>query len=95
MTSALNQFRTIAWIEGVSYLVLLFIAMPLKYMMGIAIAVKLTGWAHGVLFIAYVALCMRAGHKERWSLLFTLLALGASLVPFATFWLDRKLVRKK
>ncbi len=91
MSKALQQFRTVAFVEGVSYLVLLFVAMPMKYMLGIAMAVKIVGWAHGVLFMAYIALGLRAAYKHKWTLAFALVAFIASLVPFGTFWLDGRL----
>jgi integral membrane protein len=52
----LARFRTVAWIEGLSYVALLFIAMPLKYFADLPLAVRVVGMAHGVLFIAYVVL---------------------------------------
>ena len=83
--------RILGNIEGVSYLLLLFIAMPLKYAYDMPAAVKVTGMAHGVLFVAYcllLAICMK---KFTWTLKFGVYLFVATLIPFGTFVTDRKL----
>jgi len=95
LTTALGRFRLIALLEGVSYLVLLFIAMPLKYMANIPEMVKYTGWVHGVLFVLYLVLLLQVWIQYRWSFIKALLAFVASLLPFGTFVLDRKLKTEK
>jgi len=83
--------RILGNVEGVSYLLLLFIAMPLKYAYDMPMAVKVTGMAHGVLFVAYcmvLALCMK---KFSWKLGFGVYLFIATLIPFGTFVTDRKL----
>ena len=83
--------RILGNVEGVSYLLLLFIAMPLKYAYHMPMAVKITGMAHGVLFVAYcmvLALCMK---KFNWKLGFGVYLFIATLIPFGTFVTDRKL----
>jgi integral membrane protein len=65
--------------------------MPLKYIWGLAFAVKLVGWAHGVLFIAYVALIRSALREARWPLWRGLVLLAAALIPFGPFVIDRSL----
>jgi len=87
----LRFFRYISLAEGISLLTLLFIAMPMKYMLNIPEAVKIVGWIHGVLFIVYVTVLVLAEINYRWSLLFFAAAFLASLVPFGTFVLDRYL----
>ena len=54
--STLSLFRKVAVAEGISYIALIFIAMPLKYFANMPLAVKYTGWAHGVLFMFYVVM---------------------------------------
>lgn len=84
-----GRFRIVAFWEGISYLLLLFVAMPLKYGLGMDAAVRVVGMAHGVLFIAYVATLWLA-----WSRLGTTRGVQAfvlSLVPFGTFWLEGRL----
>ena len=87
----LRTFRHVAVAEGISFLVLLLIAMPIKYILGNEWAVKIVGWAHGILFVAYVYYVARCWHAYRWSTGFTAAALLASLVPFGPFILHRRL----
>ncbi len=89
--SLLKKFRIIGFIEGISYLVLLFVAMPLKYIWMYPMAVKVVGMAHGVLFIAYIALLLMAMRSYNWSFKYSTFLFVASLVPFGTFFTDKKL----
>lgn len=92
-TTLLGHFRWIAFIEGVSFLVLLSIAMPLKYLADMPLAVRITGMAHGVLFVAYAALVALLLAQKTFSLPRAAWAMLMSLVPFGTFVLDRQLAR--
>lgn len=92
--SAAGRFRAVALLEGISFLFLLFVAMPLKYWAGMPLLVKYTGWAHGILFVLYVVSLLEVSLKLRWSLLVTALAFLASLLPFGTFIMDAKLFKK-
>lgn len=87
----IKTFRVISFAEGISLLTLLFLAMPLKYLLGIPEAVKVVGWIHGILFIVYVVVLVLVEIKYRWSVLLFLGAFIASLIPFGTFVLDRQL----
>jgi integral membrane protein len=89
--NSVNQFRKIGIIEGYSYLLLLFVAMPLKYFMDYPIAVKVVGMAHGVLFILFCIMLALAWQKARWSLKESALFFVASLIPFGTFYTDKKI----
>jgi integral membrane protein len=89
----IRRFRTIALAEGVSFLVLLGIAMPLKYAAGMPLAVKVVGWMHGLLFITYAVMAGRLFSRERWPLSRAPGVLLAALLPFGTFVLDRKWLR--
>jgi integral membrane protein len=89
--SALRQFVWIARFEGLSFLVLLFVAMPLKYLAGEPGPVRVVGMAHGILFVAYLAVLLRARMELGWSLRRVAEAFVASLVPFGTFWFERRL----
>ncbi|HET6244330.1 MAG: DUF3817 domain-containing protein [Bacteroidetes bacterium] len=88
--TSIGRFRLIALLEGISFLLLLFIAMPLKYYADIPLAVKYTGWIHGILFVLYLAALTHVFFANKWSLLKGILAVLASLVPFGPFLLDRK-----
>lgn len=87
----IEQLRWIGIAEGVSFLVLLLVAMPLKYMFDYPMPVKVTGWAHGLLFMLYVAAVFRAAFALKWKLSRMALFLAASVLPLATFYLDRSL----
>ena len=91
MTTILKRFRTIGFIEGISYLTLLFIAMPLKYGFDMPMATKFVGMGHGVLFIIYIILLAMAASKYEWNFKYTGLLFLASLIPFGTFYMDKKL----
>lgn len=90
----INVYRKTAVIEGVSYLVLLFIAMPLKYFFNIPDAVKYFGWIHGILFLLFFASLAIASIKYRWSLGRIAIYLVASVLPFVPFFLDKKLAKE-
>ena len=87
----IGNFRIIGFIEGISYLALLFIAMPLKYMMGIAIATKIVGMIHGLLFIVFLIILMQAAQKHNFSMKDSVIFFIASLIPFGTFYTDKRL----
>jgi len=89
----LARFRTVAFIEGLSFLALLFVAMPLKYFADLPIAVRVVGMAHGVLFIAYAVLVALLLARRTFSFARAAWAMLMSLVPFGTFVLDRQLAR--
>ena len=89
--NTLSIFRKIAVAEGLSYVVLVFIAMPLKYWADMPLAVKYTGWAHGLLFMLYIVLLIMAWTEYKWSFKKSAMIGVASLLPFAPFWVDKKL----
>lgn len=91
LLTSLGRLRLIGFLEGVSLLVLLGIAMPLKYLAGQPAAVRYVGMAHGVLFVLYVLLVIQVGIARSWSFGKIGLALVASVFPFGTFWADRRL----
>jgi integral membrane protein len=95
MEAKVRNLRIVGIAEGISFLVLLLIAMPLKYYMNMPLAVKYVGWAHGVLFIAYVIAVFLAIKAMRWNWFSVLVALGASLLPFGTFVLDKELKKRQ
>ena len=90
-SSALGRFRFIAILEGISFLILLFIAMPLKYVAGKPEFVKYVGWAHGVLFVLYLIFLLQAWTKQQWKFGKVIKAFVASLLPFGTFVMDKQL----
>ncbi len=89
MNTQLKRFKTIGILEAISFLLLLGIAMPLKYMMDMPLAVKYVGWAHGLLFMAYIVGLYLAADEQKWG--FKTIALGfiAALLPFGPFVFHR------
>ncbi len=85
----LIRFKKIGIAEGISFLVLLFIAMPFKYLLDIPELVKYVGWAHGVLFIAYVGQLILVTYKLKWSIEKFIIAFSLSLVPFGPFFMNK------
>lgn len=82
-------------VEGISFLLLLGIAMPLKYLAGMPKAVTWVGMAHGILFVAFVLVILLAWLDKALSLRHSILAFVASLIPFGPFFIDRRLVADK
>jgi len=91
----LRRLRIIGFLEGISFLILLGIAMPLKYYAGMPLAVKVTGWAHGLLFILYIYAVIQAYFEYGWSIKKALIALAASLFPFGPFLLEPGLKKEE
>ncbi|BDQ11732.1 DUF3817 domain-containing protein [Sediminibacterium sp. TEGAF015] len=88
-------FSYIGYAEGISLLVLLSIAMPLKYLAGYPLAVKYTGWAHGVLFVAYLALALWVKEQENWPFRYLIYVFLAAFFPFGTFYFDKWLKKQQ
>ena len=87
----LKMFRVLSLIEGLSLITLFLIAMPAKYYFGLFDVIWPVGMTHGILWLAYVGLSLPVSHTQKWSVMFWLLVLVASVIPFACFVLDRKL----
>jgi len=95
MRTPLSRLRIIGDVEGVSYLLLLGVAMPLKYRAGLPEAVTWVGGVHGALFLAFGAALLQVHLVRRWPLPKTALAFLSSLIPFGTFLLSRTIRREE
>lgn len=93
MFSFLNIFRITALLEGVSYILLLFIATPVKYLLNDPQYVKLLGMPHGLLFIGYVILAFMLKNELKWNQKQFITVLLASIIPFGTFYIDKKYLK--
>ncbi|ERI07845.1 DUF3817 domain-containing protein [Aneurinibacillus aneurinilyticus] len=91
LKTPLGRFRLIALVEGISFLLLLGIAMPLKYFADFPAAVSVAGALHGLLFVLYIAAVAHVTFALRWSFVRVIGALVASIVPFGNFVLDSRL----
>lgn len=88
-----NQIRVFRWVsilEGVSFLVLLFLAMPLKYFFDLPQMVRVIGMAHGILFVAYVLGALIMYKPLNWQRQTLLIAIVCSVVPFGPFYIEKK-----
>ena len=90
----INIYRLTAFLEGVSYILLLFIAVPIKYLLNEALFVKILGMPHGILFILYILFSIIGKIKYNWNFRKFLVISIASLVPFGTFYIDKKYLTK-
>ena len=88
-----NIFRIVSFLEGVSYLLLLFIATPVKYFGGDESYVKMLGMPHGILFMVYIILAFMLKPEEKWDSKTFRIVLLASIIPFGTFYVDRKFLQ--
>ena len=85
----INFFRLVSLLEGVSYILLLFIAVPIKYMQGNPEYVKMLGMPHGVLFVAYIALAILLKMELKWSNKTFGIVCLLSILPFGTFFVGK------
>ena len=88
-----NIFRITAFLEGISYLLLLFVAVPIKYLNGDPQYVKLLGMPHGILFVAYIVLAIWLKPDFKWSKKDFIIVLLASVIPFGTFYVEKKFLK--
>jgi integral membrane protein len=93
-TTSLGWLRIAAFLEGVSFLLLLGVAMPMKYLAGNPGMVRSVGTIHGFLFLAFLALLLMVKDKLDWPMRTAALAILAAVLPFGTFWADVKLFRR-
>lgn len=93
MNNSLKSFRIISILEGLSFLILLGIAMPLKYIYDIPEAVQVVGMAHGILFMLYVLGAIYMKSKLNWSIPTLLIVILCSVLPFGPFYADRKYLK--
>ncbi len=92
--TSIGRLRALALVEGVSFLLLLGIAMPLKYFAAIPQAVTIAGWLHGLLFMAFCIALTQAHQDAKWSPWRSGTVLLAALLPFGPFVVDGKLRRE-
>ncbi|WP_109300695.1 DUF3817 domain-containing protein [Aquimarina sp. AU474] len=89
----ITSFRFISYLEGISYLLILFVTMPLKYMFESPEPNKIIGMAHGVLFLLYIVFAIVVKTEKQWNTKTLAIVLLCSIIPFGTFWMDKKYLR--
>ena len=87
----LKRLRSLGKIEGISYLLLLGVAMPLKYFADLPMAVKVVGWAHGILFVALCVVLFQVWRDRSWTWKRAAMVFVAALLPFGPFVIDERL----
>ncbi|HMJ11721.1 MAG TPA: DUF3817 domain-containing protein [Polyangiaceae bacterium] len=90
-TESLQRLRWVGRLEAISFLLLLGVAMPLKYLMDMPVATKVAGWGHGVLFMLYIVLVLQAAVEYRFKRTLTAGLFIAAFVPFGPFVAERHL----
>ena len=89
----LKTFKIVALLEGWSYLIMLFIGLPLKYMADNDVIIKTLGRPHGLLFLLYAVLAIIIMKQMKWSIKDLIIIIVAASLPFGPFWVDRKYLK--
>ncbi|WP_103867033.1 MULTISPECIES: DUF3817 domain-containing protein [Aquimarina] len=89
----ITSFRIISFLEGVSYLLILFVTMPLKYIFESPEPNQIIGMAHGFLFLLYIVLAIMVKFEKQWNAKTLIIVLLCSIIPFGTFWMDKKYLK--
>lgn len=89
----LKSFKMLAFLEGVSYLLILFVTMPLKYIWELGMPNTVVGMAHGGLFLLYIVMSFLMKEHQKWDNKTFGIILLCSIIPFGTFWMDKKYLR--
>ena len=92
--SGIGRLRVIAFLEGCSLLLLVFVAMPIKYLLGVPEATQALGMIHGILCIGFVAATLVISILHKWNLGRVCVVMASSILPFGTFYVDRKILSK-
>ena len=93
-SSGIGFFRVITFLEGMSLLTLMLIAMPLKYIFDKPEMVSVVGSAHGFLFILFIILALRMSFAYKWGFIKSGLIMASSFVPFGSFVVDHKVLKE-
>ena len=95
LRTQIGRLRIIGMLEGISLLILLFIAMPMKYVFDNAEGTRIMGTIHGALFLLFIFNTLGVGVQQRWQFATTTWkVLLACIIPFGTFYIDRKILSK-
>jgi integral membrane protein len=94
IATALRNYRVAAWVTGIGLLVLVFVAMPLKYLLGEPRPVAVVGMLHGFLYMAYIVCTLILAERTRWRPLEAVVILLAGTIPIASFVAERQVTRR-
>jgi integral membrane protein len=95
MSSPLTRYRVMAYVVGTLLVVLVFIGMPLKYIGDVPQVVAVVGTAHGFLYMVYLVTALELAIRRRWSIVKILVVFAAGLVPFLTFYMERRVTAQE
>lgn len=95
LTTTVGRLRAAGMVEAVSFLLLIGVAMPLKYFAGMPLAVTIAGWIHGLLFLAFLMCLLVAQGERQWPVRWTAVIFVAALLPFGPFVIDRRLKKEQ
>lgn len=90
-----KRLHVVGTVEGISFLILLLIAMPLKYLADLPQAVSVVGMAHGVLFVLYVGVLLQAWNELKWRLGTGILGLASAVVPFGPWLFEARILNQR
>ena len=90
MNITLKTFRVISLLEALSFVILLLVAMPIKYILGNPELVRIVGMAHGILFVLYILGALLFKNKLNWSNQILGVVILCSIIPLGPFYVDRK-----
>lgn len=93
MTAALNRYRVMSYVVGVGLILLVFVAMPLKYFGDNDSPMAIIGPAHGFLYVVYLVTVLDLAWKRRWAMVRSVLVMLAGVVPLMSFITERRVVR--
>ena len=92
--TALRAYRIAAWVTGIGLVILVFIAMPLKYFFGQPQLVAVVGVTHGFLYMVYIVCTLLLAERGRWKPFDALLILLAGTIPLAGFFAERRVTQR-
>ncbi|MBY6037721.1 DUF3817 domain-containing protein [Fictibacillus nanhaiensis] len=90
----IKTLKTVGFLEGWSFLILLLIAMPLKYFFDQPMAVSIVGALHGLLFVLYILAILYVWNVKKWPFMRAFLAMLSSVIPFGPFIFDSKFLKE-
>lgn len=91
--SNIGRLRVIAFLEGISFILLIFLAMPMKYLAGDPSFVKILGGIHGFLFVVFMILLLIVWLEKKLTFINSIWVFISSLIPFGTFYIDHKILK--
>lgn len=93
LRTPIGRLRLIGWLEGSSYLLLLGVAMPVKYIAGHPEMVEVVGMAHGILFLMFCAAAVHTAATHKWPMTRLMGAFVSSVLPFGPFVFDARVLK--